>query len=239
MAATALKYLIDLQRSMYDRAINDARENIGPGKASILKYQKEFEASLPNQFTSATVNKVLEAIDRNPIVLFGDFHSHKQSQRAFLRILRMYQNRPDHAPIVVGLEMFRSKDQASIDQWLGGSLSDQELLDTVKYERTWGFPWANFRPILEHCRINGIKIIALNTSNGGKDSLKKRDAHAAKLLSNVLTAEPTARALCLIGEFHLADAHLPQAINDLHSTNLFFYSPSYHIAQYSIYLITA
>ncbi len=215
MAATALKHLIDLQRSMYDRAINDARENIGPGKASILKYQKEFEASLPNQFTSANVNKVLEAIDRNPIVLFGDFHSHKQSQRAFLRILRMYQNRPDHAPIVVGLEMFRSKDQNSIDQWLGGTLSDQELLDTVKYERTWGFPWANFRPILEHCRINGIKIIALNTSNGGKDSLKKRDAHAAKLLSNALSAEPTARALCLIGEFHLADAHLPQAINDL------------------------
>lgn len=220
MAATALKHLIDLQRSMYDRALSDARENIGPGKASILKYQKEFEASLPNQFSTASANKVLEAIDRNPIVLFGDFHSHKQSQRAFLRILRMYQNRPDHAPIIVALEMFRSKDQSTIDQWLRGELTDQELLEAVKYDRTWGFPWSNFRPILEHCRTNGIKIVALNTNNGGKDSLKKRDAHAAKLLANTLATQPGARALCLIGEFHLADAHLPQAISEIRQTKL-------------------
>jgi len=215
LAITALQQLMDLQRSMYDRAISDARENIGHGNASILKYQREFESSLPNHFTRVNANKILEAIDRNPIILFGDFHSHKQSQRAFLRILRMYQNRPDHAPVIVGLEMFRSKDQKYLDKWMEGSITDQELLDAVEYERTWGFPWANFRPILEYCKYNAIRAVGLNTNNGGKDSLKKRDAHAANLLNEIVKSDPRARIFCLIGEFHLADPHLPQAIENV------------------------
>lgn len=221
MAATALKQLIDLQRVMYDRAISDARDNIGPGKASILKYQKEFEASLPDNFSPASATKILEAIDRKSIVLFGDFHSHKQSQRAFLRILRMYQNRPDHAPVVVGLEMFRSTDQASVDEWMTGQISDQQLLETIKYDQTWGFPWTNFRPILEYCRTNGIRVIGVNTHSVGKDSLKKRDAHAATILCDLSRAEPNTRVFCLIGEFHLADTHLPQALRNINADDSF------------------
>jgi len=200
---------------MYDRALNDARENIGNGNASIIKYQREFESSLPSQFAAANSKKVLEAIDRHNIVLFGDFHSHKQSQRAFLRILRMYTNRPDHAPIIVGLEMFRSKDQPHIDKWFAGSITDHELLEAVDYERTWGFPWANFRPILEYCRFNAIKIVGLNTNNGGRDSLAKRDEHAAKILSDLVRKDERVRVFSLIGEFHLADRHLPQAIQQI------------------------
>jgi hypothetical protein len=215
LAVTALKHLVDLQRSLYDRAISEARENIGSGKASILNYQNEFESSLPSQFSISNVVKVLEAIDRSRIILFGDFHSHKQSQRAFLRILRMYQNRPDHAPVVVALEMFRSKDQAHINDWLEGRRTDHELLEAVSYDRTWGFPWSNFRPILDYCKMHGLKVVGLNTNNSGRDSLKKRDIHAAKILSKIAQTDPRARIFCLIGEFHLADAHLPQAMIDL------------------------
>jgi hypothetical protein len=212
MPATALQQLIDLQRSLYDRALSEARENSGAESAAIGKYQQEFEASLPTAFQSVTERKLLSAMDRSQIVLFGDFHSHKQNQRAFLRILSAYQHRPDHAPVVVYLEMFKSKDQAHLDAWQAGKLTDEELQEEIKYDQTWGFPWNNYRPILAYCRHHQIPLVGINTSKGGKDSLEKRDAHAADIIHKFGKGQDGVKSLCLIGEFHLADRHLPNAL---------------------------
>ena len=212
MAASALQQLVNLQRSMYEQALNEARENSGHSSVSIAKYQKEFETSLPNEFTTVPARKLMEAIDRNKIILFGDFHSHKQCQRAFLRILRMHMNRPDHAPIVVTLEMFKSKEQRHLDAWLAGEITDQDLLEAVRYDETWGFPWNNYRPILEYCKYQNIPVLGINSSRGGKDTLAVRDAHAAKFIHKLLAAQPNRKVICMMGEFHLADRHLPTAL---------------------------
>jgi uncharacterized iron-regulated protein len=209
LTSSALKQLIDLQKSMYDRAILDARESSGSDLSSISKYQKAFEASLPETFQAIPVRRLLESIDSNPTLLFGDFHSHKQSQRAFLRLIRMYQNRPDHAPIVIALEMFRSKDQPHINAWLGGHIEDDEFLSLVDYDNTWGFPWINYKPILEYCKLKGIQAIGINSDRGGKDQIEKRDEHSAKIISKVRRSNPNARIFCMIGEFHLANSQLP------------------------------
>lgn len=154
----------------------------------------------------------MEAIDRSRIVLFGDFHSHKQCQRAFLRILRMYTNRPDHAPMIVLLEMFKSKDQKYIDAWYQGKMTDQDFLEAVNYEETWGFPWTNYRPILEFCKYHNIKLLGVNTARAGKDTLAVRDAHASKIIHKTLDQTSNIKVFCMMGEFHLADRHLPSAI---------------------------
>jgi Haem-binding uptake, Tiki superfamily, ChaN len=213
LPATALQQLIDLQRSLYDRAITEAHEYSGAGSVAIGQYQREFEASLPSDFSSTTERKLLTSIDKSKLVLFGDFHSHKQNQRAFLRILHLYQNRPDHAPIAVYLEMFKSKDQAHLDAWLAGELTDQDLQEIVKYHQTWGFPWNNYKPILDYCKQHKIPLIAINTARGGQDSLDKRDAHAANIMHKKIKSHPAMISLCLIGEFHLADRHLPSALS--------------------------
>ena len=215
MSSTALQQLMDLQRSMYDRALTDARECSGADSRSILKYQQDFEASLPNDFAIVPARKLMEAMDRSRVVLFGDFHSHKQSQRAFLRVLRMYQNRPDHAPIAICLEMFRSKDQHHVNAWMDGHINDQDLLEATNYSRTWGFPWNNYRPILEYCRQEKIPVIGINTAKGGKDSLARRDAHSAAIINKMVLKNPQLKVLCMIGEFHLADPHLPNALSAL------------------------
>ena len=210
--ATALQQLIDLQRSLYDRALTEAREYSGADSVAIGKYQQEFEASLPTAFESINERKLLSAMDSSKIVLFGDFHSHKQNQRAFLKILSSYQHRPDHAPITVYLEMFKSKDQAHLDRWQAGDSTDQELQEAIKYHQTWGFPWNNYCPILHYCRHHQIPLIGINTARGGKDSLEKRDAHAAAIIHKFRKGHLAAKSLCLIGEFHLADRHLPSAL---------------------------
>jgi hypothetical protein len=215
LTSSALKQLIDLQRSMYDKALADARESSGADSQLIATYQREFEASLPNQFNAVPVRKLLAAIDSNPLLLFGDFHSHKQSQRAFLRIMRMYRNRPDHAPIIVALEMFRSQDQQHLNAWLAGNITDDEFLDVIDYENSWGFPWTNYKPILEYCKYQGIPAVGINSTRGGKDTMEKRDEHAAKIITTLRRNAPAARIFCMVGEFHLANPHLPAKILDL------------------------
>ncbi len=215
MTSSALKQLIDLQRSMYNQALSDARESSGSDSSVIASYQREFEASLPDQFDSIPVRKLLESIDKNPTLLFGDFHSHKQSQRAFLRLMRMYRNRPDHAPIVVALEMFRSQDQQHLNAWLAGNIEDDEFLDLVDYDHSWGFPWTNYKPILEYCKYQGIPAVGINTLRGGKDSMRKRDEHAANIILTLRRNAPNARIFCMIGEFHLANGQLPKKLMDL------------------------
>lgn len=197
---------------MYNRALQDARESSGIDTGSISTYQAAFNQSLPDKAFSIQARKLMEAIDSNQILLFGDFHSHKQSQRAFLRILRMYLNRPDHGPVVVLLEMFRKEDQGLIDSWLADKLSDHELLEAVNYDQTWGFPWNNYRPILELCKYQNIPIICINSTRGGKDSLLTRDRLAAKLITEQASTNKNSKIFCMIGEFHLADNYLPAEI---------------------------
>jgi hypothetical protein len=219
LTSLALKQLIDLQRSMYEKALVDARESSGADSTIIATYQKEFEASLPDQFTSIPVRKLLESIDENPVILFGDFHSHKQSQRAFLRLMRMYRNRPDHAPIVVALEMFRSDDQQHLNAWLAGHIEDDEFLDLVDYDNSWGFPWTNYKPILEYCKYQGIPAVGINSRRSGKDPMDKRDEYAANVIMTLRRNAPNARIFCMIGEFHLANGKLPKKLLELGRSN--------------------
>ncbi len=212
MASSARQQLINLQRSMYDRALREARESAGSDIKSIATYQDAFDDSLPPKALSIPSRKLLETIDSHQIVLFGDFHSHKQSQRAFLRLLRMYMNRPDHAPVLVMLEMFRSEDQKYVDDWLAGKLDDLELLEAVDYDQTWGFPWNNYRPVLEYCKYQNIQILGINTKKGGKDSLEIRDQQAALKIAWQAQQNKNHKIFCMIGEFHLANQHLPATL---------------------------
>jgi Haem-binding uptake, Tiki superfamily, ChaN len=209
----ALKQIIDLQRSLYDRALAEARELSGASSDNMNRYHREFSSSLPNDFKYTAPGKILNAIDHNKVTLFGDFHSHKQNQRAFLRILRLYDMRPDRAPLIVCLEMFRSKDQNHVNAWMNELIGDQELLELTHYEKNWGFSWDNYKPILEFCRLRNIPVIGINSARAGKDTLTNRDAHTSKLMGKILKRNKNSKILCLIGEFHLADKHLPNFLS--------------------------
>jgi uncharacterized iron-regulated protein len=214
MSSAALKQLTQLHWSMYEKAIADARESLGEAGSTIAKYATAFDASLPNQYKIVRARAISQAIDQSKIILFGDFHSHKQCQRALLRVIRTYQNTPDHGTMCLVLEMFRTKDQHILDLWQDGNLSDEELLEQTNYASIWGFPWSNYRPILEYCKDHSIRLYAGNTDNAGKDSLTIRDEHASTLLHELHNKQPSHKIFYLVGEYHLADGHLPKHIKN-------------------------
>ncbi|TWW09911.1 hypothetical protein E3A20_09580 [Planctomyces bekefii] len=127
-----------------------------------------------------------------------------------MRLMRSYKERYKGQQFLIALEMFKAVDQDSIDAYLAGNLPESEFLEAVNYQQEWGFPWQNFRMILDFAKTHKLPVIGINTENSGRDTLKERDRYAAECLVRAAVQYPNHKIMCLIGEYHLADGHLPK-----------------------------
>ncbi len=212
-----------LQRKLYHEACDNLHSIETLSSPTIVEYKKSFDLSLPLRASKISRRALINSIVSSKICLIGDFHSLRQSQREALRILRECLSAGSGEQLYFALECFRSADQQYLDLYLDGSLEVEELLEKTYFDKNWGFPRQNYQMLIEFCRHHGIKIIGVNTDNGGKDLIGKRDDHCADILGRIVIQDSTAKILLLIGEYHLADDKLPHAIitkNIVSSTRL-------------------
>ena len=212
VTSPALIQLRALQQSLYDKAYQEAHSIVGGSSRAILAYSEKFERSLPRRFTRTNQLELLEALKRHRFVLYGDFHTLRQSQRGLLRLLRAYVEKQKTNKVVIALEMFKAVDQDDLDGYLAGRIPEDQFLEGVNYRGEWGFPWANFKMILDFARARKLPVVGINSENAGRDTLALRDRFAAQQLADAADRYPDHRIVCLIGEYHLADAHLPKAL---------------------------
>ncbi len=212
MSSQTLTQLRQLQQTLYDKAYTEAHAIVSGTSATILAYSAKFEQSLPKRCVRTNQTELLAAIRQHRFILYGDFHTLRQSQRGLLRLLRTYVERQRTRKVVLALEMFKAVDQDLIDGYLAGRLSDEVFLGSVNYSAEWGFPWQNFKMILDFARARRLQVVGINTDNAGRDTLRKRDQFAAKCLVSLAETYPDHKIICLIGEYHLADAHLPKSL---------------------------
>lgn len=212
MTTPAVHKLRELQKSLYEKAYADAHSLVGRSSRQLLSYQRKFEASLPKKNERTTLAELLDDLRTKQFLLFGDFHTLRQSQRGLLRLLRAYTERLRTNKIVIALEMFKAINQDEIDGYLRGTIPEAEFLQDIAYATDWGFPWQNFKMILDFARARRLPVIGVNSDNGGKDLLEVRDRFAAQKLVAAAKKYPEHKIVCLIGEHHLADDHLPQAL---------------------------
>jgi hypothetical protein len=182
------------------------------GKA-IVAYERSFRLSLPKRVASSSKKELLRAISSAKVVLVGDFHSFRQSQKGFLRILAEsgYENAG------VALECIQQSMQPLLESYLAGNLTAEELREDLSFDREWPFPWPNYREILELCRRKNLPLFALNIQkkNSSPEMLKERDNAAASRISELLSAGIVGKIFVLYGELHLGRRHLPVAIRRL------------------------
>lgn len=104
---------------------------------------------------------VLRKILRAPIVYLGETHDHPPDHDAQLDIIqRIHARQPN---LAIALEMFQKPFQASLDQYLKGTLTEAELLAQTEYKKRWGFSWDFYAPILRFAKANQIPVLAINT----------------------------------------------------------------------------
>jgi len=187
---------------------------LGAGALSIPGYTTYYGREFKRPWKKSSHQELLKDVLHSQIVLGADFHAFSQSQRVHLRILREI---PDNVKVVLALECFESRFQKYLQQWSTKKINNDQLLESVHWKKTWGFPFHHYLPLLELARDRGWKILGLNQNIQKRDTaaLKKRDQHAADLIVNTWEADHPDLIYAIIGDLHLASPHLPKSIKKI------------------------
>ena len=203
-----------LQTKLYHRARSAAHDLSAGDDAAIISYSRKFEKSLPRRFKKINREDFFASIADAGIILYGDFHTLKQSQKGFVRLLQELVVFNRSRPRLIAMEAFQAHQQLELDLLQQGKISEQEFLQRVNYEKTWGFPWQNYQRIVSYALAEKIPIFGININKQrGRNKLGQRDRFCAQRLTHLVQRFPQHQILCITGEYHLADQQLPAALS--------------------------
>jgi uncharacterized iron-regulated protein len=98
---------------------------------------------------------MLADLTRADVVFVGEQHDDANTHRLELAILEGLMRR--HVPLVIAMEMFERDVQAPLDQYLAGTITEEQFL---KDARPWPRYATDYRPIIEFARTHHVPVIA-------------------------------------------------------------------------------
>jgi uncharacterized iron-regulated protein len=112
------------------------------------------------RFTS-TQQQIIKKLQAAKIVYLGETHDRQSDHQHQLAIIQsLFQAKPK---LAIGMEMFQRQQQPALDRYLAGNITAAELRDQTEFDKSWGYPWVYYLPILEFAKANRLPLIALNT----------------------------------------------------------------------------
>lgn len=208
--ATARVEIGRLQRRLWERQKKLISASVHGGDAAFRAYEARYLKATRSYLREARYAELLDAIAHADLVYVGDYHTLKQSQRSFLKLV---QRRRSRRPLLLALEFVQGRHQSGLDDFLAGRISEARFLERIEYRRHAVFDtWENFRPILEEARKHGLPVVALDLIGSARTTLSQRDAYAARRIARALSHAPGAQLFALAGQLHVAPAHLPAAV---------------------------
>lgn len=195
------------RKNLLDEVKSQVEVRLGPLPPALRRYAKGLQQEFRPSWKPCSEKELRRALEKAKVVLSADFHAYAQSQRAHVRVLRDLTSRPQ---IILALEcLMEGKEQAAAD-FLSGKISETKFLEICEWNKNWGFPWEHYRPIFELARDRGFEIRGLNRPRVG--SLGPRDQWSARRITALAKENPEALIYVVMGEMHLAAAHLPRRV---------------------------
>ena len=171
---------------------------------------KELRTSRAVSLSTRDLKKKMAQAD---IILVGDFHTYRQSQRTFYRLLR-WLNPKDWT---VGLELVGSHQNSELKKFLKSRIGEAEFLHAIHYQSLWGFHWENYAPIFRQMQKAGFEGSGINRPEAfisfNDNDLKNRDLWSAGCITDL--CQKKRKVIALIGDWHLSSKHLPQEIEKI------------------------
>lgn len=118
--------------------------------------------------------RMIGEVEKADIIFVGEIHDSPEHHRLELEIVRALHEAG--APLAVGLEMFRTDSQKTLDAWVKGAISLDQFLPA--YYDNWRRPWPLYRDILFYAREHRIPLIGLNIPDKIAEAVA-RDGFAA------------------------------------------------------------
>ena len=106
------------------------------------------------------------------LLLVGEGHTSIESHRVERRILEALVSAG--RPVRVGLEMYPYTEQAWLDRWSKGQLTEDGFLALSRWYRNWGYNWGYYRDIFLFARDRGLPLAGVNTPRDVVSAVRKK-----------------------------------------------------------------
>lgn len=195
------------RRELLKQVKDDVRQRLGEDPADLKIYGFKAEKKSRTRYRVSSKSEILAEVETADIVYGGDFHAHGPAQRTHLKILR---HLAPERPVVLALECFENKSQKFLDLYSKGKIDVETLKKRVRWDERWGFPFENYKALIDLAQRRGWQIEAIGlsaTDTTGRGGLRRQDTITAKRLKQIMLGAPGALIYVVIGELHLS--HLP------------------------------
>lgn len=208
--------ILKVQFSIYKKLLRRINEYEKKNE-QLRKYEREYLKEISNFKSVTTKEELISEIIASDVVFIGDFHTLRQSQKIPERILsKVLVNNSyiqNKRGILLCMEAFLSEHQKYLNQYLNDTISDQEFLEKIDYEKTWGQNWLHYKRLIDFAKGNNIKVFGINTrSKSETDSLKFRDDFAIQKIVELLLDFPKYLIVVFYGDAHIAYNHIPHKL---------------------------
>lgn len=206
--------LIQIQKRAAEKLKKEIELSLKKPSQELIKYRQEYEHEFRGFKRIASMDELIDEARQADIIYNGDYHPMAQAQRIPLRILReLIKYRPR---ITLAQELVLVQHQPILDKFMADEISESEFLSAIDYERTWGFPWQNYRNLFMFAKDNQIKVIGINSQgHRGKRVLRKRDSVAARVIANQYISDPGRLIYVFDGDLHISPTHLPLEVEKI------------------------
>jgi len=205
-----LKDDIAFQRATVARLQKEIR---GVDRNSRRAYIREFHDEFSRLEGISSFDDLTIACYKADIIYIGDYHALPASQEFAARLLGEIASRSRE--VVLCLEMVYGRHQRILDRYLRGEVTEAEFLKGIRYDLDWGYDWNAFRALFEAARARRVDVFGIDSEpRRGFRFIRKRDAHAAARVADIIERRPEAKVVVLFGESHLARNHLPRKVTD-------------------------
>ncbi len=123
------------------------------------------------------VKEVVDRAKNYDVIIFGEKHDSEDCHKAELILLK--ELRKTYS-LTFSLEMFERDVQNILDDYLKNNINETEFL---KESRPWSNYQTDYRPLIEYCKTNGVKVVASNIPRYIASLVAKGGVHSLDSLS--------------------------------------------------------
>jgi uncharacterized iron-regulated protein len=119
-----------------------------------------------------TPQELVDRLRDTKILLLGENHTGAEYHRVQRQVIEALQR--GGRTVTIGLEMFPYTQQAALDRWPDGALSEQQFVEGAGWYQHWGYPWNYYRDIFLFARDHRLRLAALNAPRAVVTAVRKK-----------------------------------------------------------------
>lgn len=122
--------------------------------------------------------QLMDNLQEARVIFIGESHDQAEHHRIQVRILKDLLAKGRE--VAIGMEMFERRQQPILDRWSKGLLTEEDFLEEIQWEKTWGMDYQLYRAILEEAKNHHLQVIGLNVE---RDLVRKVAQNGIEKLS--------------------------------------------------------